>query len=161
MIDAIQSRLGAGKPLVGIRTASHAFDAQPPDDQHGAWGSFDRDVLGGEYQNHYGSGPTTRVRPVPAAAGHAALTGIPAEGFASLSSLYRSRNLAATTTTLLTGTIIVDGRDVAEPVAWVNTNANRRVFYTSLGGPEDFKEPAFRRLLLNGILWAFDRPVER
>ena len=40
------------------------------------------------------------------------------------------------------------GRKSTEPVAWINTNANRRVFYTSLGGPEDFKDPAFRRLLL-------------
>jgi hypothetical protein len=29
----IRAHLGAGKPLVGIRTASHAFDAKPPDDQ--------------------------------------------------------------------------------------------------------------------------------
>jgi type 1 glutamine amidotransferase len=33
------------------------------------------------------------------------------------------------------------------------------VFYTSLGHPDDFAEPAFRRLLLNGILWALRQPV--
>jgi type 1 glutamine amidotransferase len=40
-----------------------------------------------------------------------------------------------------------------EPVAWVNTAAGRRVFYTSLGDVNDFKTPLFRRLLLNGISW--------
>jgi putative heme-binding domain-containing protein len=44
-------------------------------------------------------------------------------------------------------------------VVWVNTNAHRRVFYTSLGGPNDFQDPAFRRLLLNGILWSLALPV--
>ena len=29
-----------------------------------------------------------------------------------------------------------------------------RVFYTSLGGPEDFKEPAFRALLKRAMEWA-------
>ncbi len=28
-----------------------------------------------------------------------------------------------------------------------------REFYTSLGHPEDFENPAFRKLLLNGLLW--------
>src|SRR4029077_6860181 len=74
-------------------------------------------------------------------------------------SLYRGRDLAAATTTLLTGTIRENGRDVIEPVAWANQNANRRVFYTSLGGPDDFKEPAFRRLLLNGILWGLNQRI--
>lgn len=40
-----------------------------------------------------------------------------------------------------------------EPVAWVNTADNRRVFYTSLGDVNDFKAPMFQRLLLNGIRW--------
>ncbi|MCL4789422.1 MAG: hypothetical protein KJ070_21975, partial [Verrucomicrobia bacterium] len=47
-----------------------------------------------------------------------------------------------------------NGQSEVEPVAWINTNGNRRVFYTSLGGPEDFADFSFRRLLLNGMLWA-------
>ena len=46
-----------------------------------------------------------------------------------------------------------------ESVAWINTKEGRRVFYTSLGDPRDFQLPAFRRLLLNGTLWALDMPV--
>ena len=42
-----------------------------------------------------------------------------------------------------------------EPVTWTNTHAGGgRVFYTSLGHPDDFHTPAFRQLLRNGIYWA-------
>ena len=159
MIDAIRAHLNAGKPLVGIRTASHSFGAKPPDDQHTAWDTFDRDVLGGHYQNHYGNNLAPSIRVAAGAAAHPVLTGVDVDSFRTRYSLYRSRDLAATTTTLLTGTISVEGKDVTEPVAWVNTGANRRVFYTSLGGPDDFKAPAFRRLLLNSVLWALNKPI--
>jgi type 1 glutamine amidotransferase len=45
-------------------------------------------------------------------------------------------------------------------VAWTHEygQKNARVFYTSLGHPDDFKEPAFRKLLLNGIVWALGPP---
>jgi hypothetical protein len=33
------------------------------------------------------------------------------------------------------------------------------VFYTSLGHIDDFDEPGFRRLLVNAVLWALDRPA--
>jgi len=46
-----------------------------------------------------------------------------------------------------------------EPVAWVNQCGKARVFYTSLGHPEDFQDASFRRLLANGILWSLDKPV--
>ena len=56
----VKKHLDAGKPLVGIRTASHAFslrnNAQPPEN-HAAWLDFDRDVLGtsgvGEWKGEF------------------------------------------------------------------------------------------------------------
>jgi type 1 glutamine amidotransferase len=47
-----------------------------------------------------------------------------------------------------------------EPVAWTNTYKGGRIFYTSLGAPDDFKSPQFRRLLVNGVMWGLDRPIE-
>jgi nicotinamidase-related amidase len=153
LLAAIRAHVAARKPLVAIRTASHAFEphgqALPADRQ---WPDFDTEVLGANYENHHGAGPDTLVRAVPAAAGHPVLTGVAAE-FRSPSSLYRSRALSATATPLLTGRT-EDGRSGPEPVAWVHQRDGGRVFYTSLGGPEDFANPAFRRLLLNGLLWA-------
>ena len=99
----------------------------------------------------------TAARPVRGAEKHPLLIDLPTEGFRSASTLYRSRPLAATVTPLLTGQL--EGATQGEPVAWLNTHHNGRVFYTSLGSPDDFKTPAFRRLLLNGVLWGLDRPI--
>ena len=45
------------KPIVGVRTASHAYQN---------YLAFDKEVLGGDYQGHYGHGPITRVEIVEA-----------------------------------------------------------------------------------------------
>jgi putative membrane-bound dehydrogenase-like protein len=152
----IREHLNAGKPLVGIRTASHAFDAKPPDENHAAWTNFDREVLGAHYENHYGKGPLVDVKATPEGARNSILTGIDVP-FKTPSHLYRSRSLFHTATALLTGQ--VEGRPEIEPVAWINTGDNRRVFYTSLGSQDDFKLTPFRALLRNGILWTLDLPI--
>ena len=157
LLDALRAHLAAGKPLVGIRTASHGFelrDQKTPTDT--TWPNFDTEILGGDYQDHYGKGPgkITVVKAIPETAGNPILNNVSPE-FRSESHLYRSRNLFSTVTPLLQGQT-EDGKSAVEPVAWINTRENRRVFYTSLGGPEDFADPNFRRLLLNGMLWAMN-----
>ncbi len=161
---AVRAHLEAGRPLVGLRTASHAF-APRGDDRAGAlarglteWPEFDAQVLGGNYQGHHDAGPITQVRAASGAEAHPLLRGLDLTGFASRSSLYRSGPVAPAAEVLLWGEI---RGQPPEPVAWTHRYGPRRarVFYTSLGGPEDFDTPAFRRLLLNGILWALDRPV--
>ncbi|MBX3176982.1 MAG: hypothetical protein KF886_06470 [Candidatus Hydrogenedentes bacterium] len=37
------------------------------------------------------------------------------------------------------------------------TDGRGKVFYTRLGYPDDFQEPAFRQLLVNAIDWALGR----
>ncbi len=157
MIQALRDHVAAGKPIVGIRTASHAFELRgQTNTTDRTWPNFDEEILGADYQEHYGKGPgkDTLASIIPEAAGHPILTGVPAtQKFTS--HLYRNRKLFRTVTPLLRGQT-EDGTSEIEPIAWVNTRDNRRVFYTSLGSPEDFAEPAFQRLLLNGILWALD-----
>jgi len=152
----IRQHLQAGKPLAGIRTASHAFGASPKDEQHENWLNFDVDVLGCHYENHYNNNAGTRVA-VSGPLDHPVLSGMPTNEFRVTSSLYRSRNPSSAVTVLMTGR--VDGQSGTEPVAWVNTAEQRRVFYTSLGNPEDFQQEFFRRLLLNGILWSLNKPT--
>lgn len=161
---AVRAHLDAGKPLVGVRTASHAFAPRGEDRDRARveglaeWPDFDPQVLGGNYRGHYGAGPLTRLRAAPGAAQHPVLTGVHPERWTGHGSLYRCGPLAADATPLLLGEI---PGEAAEPVAWVRRFGPRqaRIFYTSLGHVEDFAEPGFRRLLLNGILWALDRPV--
>ena len=157
MMALIRDHLNRGKPLAGIRTASHAFGAKPPDVQHEGWENFDIEVLGCRYEGHYGNTVASRVRILPGTASHPVLTGVPTNAITVTSSLYKSRDLGSSVTPLVTGQ--VEGESGAEPVAWVNTANHRRVFYTSLGSPDDFKQAFFRRLLLNSILWALDQPV--
>lgn len=153
MMDAIKAHVAAGKPVVGVRTASHAFDPKDPDiSAERTWRHFDKEILGVEYQNHYGGGSETVVRPITESATNAILNNVKPE-FRSKASLYRSRNPVNTVTPLLNGRT-ADGKSEVEPVAWINTGANRNVFYTSLGSPDDFADPNFRRLLFNGMLWA-------
>ncbi len=161
MMELLRTHVAAGKPVVGIRTASHAFDAAPGRAAFASWSSFDVDVFGGHYEGHYGNkppaAPHTIVETVGSNAAHLVLTGVKSGPFRVTSHLYKNRNLNANTVPLLQGR--VEGKDTVEPVAWVNTSQDRRVFYTSLGNPEDFQLPAFRRLLLNGILWCLHDPL--
>ena len=85
--------------MIGIRTASHAFEPKKPTAGEAVWATFDREVFGGWYQNHYGKGPQTLPRRAEKAA-HPILTGWPAEDVSFSSHLYRSRELAGTTTLL-------------------------------------------------------------
>ncbi|HXG46237.1 MAG TPA: nicotinamidase, partial [Methylomirabilota bacterium] len=107
-LDAIRAHLDAGKPLVGLRTASHAFAPRGRDAERagaGTWTSFDADVLGGNYSGHHGAGPTTTVTLVADAKSHPVLTGVAAEDFRSRGSLYKVSPLKADATVLLMGSI--------------------------------------------------------
>jgi type 1 glutamine amidotransferase len=59
---------------------------------------------------------------------------------------------------LLIGTILAKE---PEPVAWTNRYRKSRVFYTSLGNLDDFKNPQFLRLLINAVFWGMEKPVPK
>lgn len=151
-LDAIRAHVQAGKPIVGIRTTSHAFAlgrGQSLAAGQADWPGWDAEVIGGNYSNHHGRGPITTVTALQA--DHPILRGVTLP-FRSESSLYKNTPLKSGTTALLAGSI--PGQP-PEPVAWTFTRSDGgRTFYTSLGGPADFKDPSFVRLLRNGIVWA-------
>lgn len=153
-LDAIRRFIAAGKPVVGIRTASHAFTLRRGEPAAGndAWPEFDAEVIGGSYTNHHGSGITTTVTLAPGAkSNHPVLRGVTLP-FTSESSLYKNTPLQRGAQSLLVGAI--PGKP-AEPVAWTFKRADGgRTFSTSLGSPTDFKNASFVQLLRNGILWA-------
>ena len=155
-MEYFRDYLESAKPLVALRTASHAFDTRGnASDGHVEWRNFDPEVLGGNYHGHYGSGPTTTVTAARDAENHRILAGVKLP-FTSNGSLYETSPLSKTTTPLLTGTI---PNKEPEPVAWTNTYKKSRIFYTSLGYPGDFDNPHFRRLLINTVFWAMDKVV--
>ena len=148
-----------GKPVIGLRTASHAFaqrEGSAPEG-HAAWPEFDAEVLGGNYTGHHGNKLESTVTVAEGAANHAILKGIGSEQFPQAGSLYKASPLQSGATPLLTARI--EGHP-AEPVAWTFTRADGgRSFYTSLGHPGDFERPEFIRLLVNGICWSANVPA--
>jgi type 1 glutamine amidotransferase len=156
-LGVIRAHVESGKPVVGIRTASHAFAAKKAEPGRVTWETFDRDVFGGHYQNHYGKGSVTLARVLPAAVGHPVAAGLPAGDLRFTSHLYRCRDLGPGTQVILEATLEGDPA-VREPAAWLRTRGGQRHFYTSLGSPEDFTQPAFRRMLVNALLWAAAAP---
>lgn len=163
-LDAVRAHLTAGKPLVGVRTASHAFALTPKDKltdpKLAIWQEFDPEVLGGHYTGHHRADPKakteTKTSLAPGAEGHAILKGFSVDQLASTAVLYKNTPLEKTATPLVIGAI--PGQP-PEPIAWTHAYGPKkaRVFYTSLGGPEDFKNPAFRRMLANSVNWALGK----
>ncbi len=148
-LDWLREHLDEGKPLIALRTSSHAFET---------WTEFDPDVLGGNYSGHHGNrppdDPPTWVQLAPDAHSHPVVSGLPDEPFRVASWLYKTRPLAENATPLLYGRVGQDGE--AEPVSWIRHYGDAKIFYTSLGDPRDFEIPAFNQLLLNAIEWVTD-----
>lgn len=125
-----------GRPLVGVRTASHAYQN---------WLEFDQIVLGGDYQGHYGEGSLVHVELI--APEHPILSGISA--FDSYGSLYKNPSIRDDTGVLLMG----HTDEHSEPVAWTRLHNGGRICYTSLGHQKDFEVEPFLRFLAQSILW--------
>jgi nicotinamidase-related amidase/type 1 glutamine amidotransferase len=158
-MDVIRQFVAKGKPVIGIRTASHAFSLRGSKPPAGCatWEEFDPEVFGGHYTNHYGVGPAVSIQVAENAAAHPLLQGVDIAELHGIGSLYKVSPLAKGTTTLLVGSI---PDKPAEPILWMHTTtAAGRVLYTSLGHPDDFKQPAFNRLLRNMVYWAAGLPT--
>jgi type 1 glutamine amidotransferase/nicotinamidase-related amidase len=146
-LKAFQVYFDSGKPLVALRTSCHAFQN---------WLEFDQAVLGCHYDNHYGKESAITVVPAASASDSPLLRGIDAKGWTTASTLYKVLPLSDTCRPVLNGAI---PERSAEPIAWTNTHRGGRVFFTSLGSPQDFGDPRFKRLLFNGVAWASDKPI--
>ena len=161
-LQRIRTYLDLGKPLVALRTASHAFDVTtlnikvPPGGAE--WRTFDQEVLGGNYHGYLSS--KARIEVVPQQVEHPILTGVEPGTWQSSGSLYTPSPIDKQALVLLTGSA-EDGRgqQQTEPVAWTRSYRGGRVFYCSLGHWDDFAQPQFKTLLRNAIFWAMDQPL--
>ncbi|MGB7328727.1 MAG: isochorismatase family protein [Rubripirellula sp.] len=149
----VQRFVRSGKPVIGIRTASHAFSlrGQLPPPGHVSWPEFDAAVFGGNYTNHYANNlkPTIELANADA---HPLIKGWKPQPFQSGGSLYVVSPIAKTATVILSGKV---DEHAAEPVAWTFQRSDGgRSFYTSLGHRKDFEQPEFKELLKRGIDWA-------
>jgi type 1 glutamine amidotransferase len=154
-LNRIRRYVQSGKPVIGIRTASHAFclRKQEPEDGFAAWPEFDKTVFGGNYTNHYKNSliaTIQRVNPSSTVA-ESLLSGIKELPVKSGGSLYCVSPLEEKADVVLEG--VVEGH-APEPVAWTFRRAEGgKSFYTSLGHVDDFRGPVLPPLLLNAIEW--------
>lgn len=151
-MHAISKHISSGKSVIGIRTASHAFQLRKEKllDGHQEWPEWDSEVIGGNYNGHHGKGLLCNIKNSSPSLMHPILQNVSLP-FTTSATLYRNSPLPETSKPLLVGS--VKGFP-PEPVAWIRrTSSKGKVFYTSLGHTEDFKKPAFNQLLKNAIEW--------
>lgn len=159
-LKLILDYVNSGKPIVGLRTSTHAF-RYPRGHKNAQYNDkFGVDVFGQKWITHHGHKSTTEVSIVSGMTAHPILRGIYG-AFPCSSWLYHVEPLVGDCTPLLTGKAINSGKTrdldkypLIQPVAWTKTYKGARVFFTTLGHPKDFEEYSVRRLLMNGIYWA-------
>ena len=165
-LEKVLEYVNSGRPSVGLRTSTHAF-RYDGDDPRSRWNDeFGSAVFGQKWithHGHHGTRPLTAVSLVKGKRGHPILRGV--APFDAHSWLYHvqggEQRLQGDCDPLLNGHSLesnhmeeLDLYPLENPVAWTKTYRGARVFFTTLGHPYDFREPAMRKLLVNGIFWA-------
>ena len=140
----VKNHVEAGKPVIGIRTASHGIQNWVPDVK-----AFDKEILGGSYEGHYKQNEAAVLTIAPGKGGHPVFKDL--QPFGTDGKLYKNENLAADVTVLMTAK---NASGNTQPVIWTRPNKGGKVFYTSLGVQKDFENPEFRKLLVNAVMWA-------
>lgn len=155
-MEMIKAYVNSGRPLLGLRTASHSFEPQIKPELSNEyvaslakWPEFDRDILGGNYKGHFSNKTITTISVVPGMESHPLLKDVSVENFTSSGGIYRNQSLSSENAqVLLYGTI--EGQP-AQPMLWTNNTGKNDVIYTSMGSIPDFKNPNFRQILLNSV----------
>ena len=178
----IDDYLRAGKPVVGLRTATHAFNVPAGRAYaHYSWNhkgdrfteGFGRQVLGETWINHHGAHgkESTRGIVAPGAEDHPILRGIGDGEIWGPTDVYGIRlPLPGDSKPLVLGQVLAGMTPDAEPVAgakndplmpvaWTKTYAiedgpSGRVFTSTMGAATDLVSEGTRRLLVNGCYWA-------
>ncbi|WP_395717099.1 ThuA domain-containing protein [Prosthecobacter sp.] len=157
---AIRAHLDAGKPLLGIRTANHAFIPKPKeviDPSLVPWPEFTDEVLGAPNTGYETKGLPYTVSIALGAENSPLLVGVNPANILGAQSLYKVLPLVADVTPLLIGKAKTD-TSPPMPIAWTRTYGEKKapVFYTSLGAPEDMQIADVRRLLVNAVKWTLN-----
>ncbi len=149
--------VNSGKPLVGLRTTTHAFMYGEGHKHERLNDGFGIDVFGQKWIRHHGHASSTDVSVAPGRRADPILRGI-LRGvdplFHAPSWLYVLDPLHGDSMPLLMGRTVNPSIGVdhgPQAVAWTKTYRGARVFFTTLGHPDDFRLESVRRLVVNGI----------
>ena len=178
LVDYIES----GRPIFGIRTATHAFNIQDANKPYAkyTWTSkvpayeqgFGRQVLGETWISHHGKHGSQSTRGIiaPGQESHPILRGIKDGEIWGPTDVYGVRlPLPGDSQPLVLGQVLagmksddkpVEGKqnDPMMPIAWTKTYTGAagkpaRVFTSTIGAANDLTSEGTRRLLVNACYW--------
>ena len=159
-LKQIKDFIASGKPVLGIRTANHAFSlrGKSPSDGLADWPDFDAEVFGGSYTSHYGNDQINSVSVVK----HTDHPLVLPKDYGM--SLYESRGSLYKVSPLRPGTKVMwigqIPNQAPEPVAWSFVRADTgRSFYIALGHESDFESDIFSAMLINAAHWLVGSPL--
>lgn len=172
--------VNSGRPIIGLRTATHAFNIGREDASFKSWsfrsqewdGGFGRQVLGETWISHHGQHGRQSTRGIiaPGKKEHPILTGLNDGDVWGPTDVYGVRlPLPGDSEPLLLGQVLsgmqpddppAEGKqnDPMMPIAWVKTYTGEsgqtsKVFTTTMGSSQDLENVGFRRLLVNAVYW--------
>lgn len=170
IVDYVNSE----KPIVALRTATHAFALKSKTYHDYDWqnkGGFGRKVLGDTWVSHWGDHGKESTRGIiaPEQGEHPILKGIKDGDIWGPTDVYEVR-LPQECVPLVLGQVLagmkpadppVKGKknEPMIPVAWTkqwktDTGKPARVFTTTMGASTDFESVGLRRLLVNACYWS-------
>ena len=175
----VDEYVNAGKPIIGLRTATHAFKYEGSNDskykkyhfRSTEWpGGFGQQVLGDTWINHHGHHRFESTRGVinEAQKDNPILNGV--KDVWGPTDVYGIKNLTDSATVLLYGQVLegmkpddkpLEGpkNDPMMPLAWTKTftgtsGKTARIFCTTMGASIDLACEDLRRLIVNASYWA-------
>ena len=167
----------SGRPVIGIRNATHPFRyTKRPDSPYARYDSASRDpqggwgriVLGETWVSHYGKNliESTRCDAAPDAGSHPILRGVTPSFWLPDDVYGISDALSGDSAPLLMGQPLegwaADAKPCADkkplPIAWTRSYTGAsgkaaRIFTTTMGHGDAFKVEDFRRMLANACYW--------
>jgi len=168
----------SGRPIVGLRTSTHAFNyVKHKDSPYAKYsfrdkefdGGYGRQVFGETWINHYGRHQQESTRGLIAKGmeNHPIVKGI--DDIWGESDVYGITTLTGDSKPLIMGQVLagMDPKDKPNPdkklvpVAWTKTYTGEkgktaRVFTTTMGHSFDLNSEGFRRLLVNACYWGME-----
>lgn len=171
--------LESGKPIIGLRTSTHAFQF-PADSKFAkySWnnqdyeGGFGQQILGDTWVSHHGNHGSESTHGViePENSSHPILTGVARVW--GPTDVYGVTHLPKDATILLRGGI-AKGMKESDPIlnedprnqpmmplAWVREltthEGTQRIMTTTMGAATDFESEGLRRLIINSVMWCLN-----
>jgi len=172
--------LDSGKPIVGIRTSTHAFDfPDKSDSKYKDWtytnkGGFGKRVFGETWVAHHGGHGRQATRGIIAkeAKEHPIVKGIKDGDVFGPTDVYKvNLPLPGDSKPIVLGQVVAGLKpddppynekkknDPMMPIAWTKTFVNgkdkkARVFCSTMGSSEDVANEGYRRMMVNACYWA-------